>query len=260
MTIQDLTLGMPPVAVVFGGRSPIATACTKQIACSQDVVLVTRKLTLDLSQEFRDLPRVSFYEADLEKPESSRLVLRSLYNQNRNINALIFFQRYRSTGDPSFQAHCCVELWSIKEALDEIRTTKMDESYVQVLISSSPAAHKVVIDQDLSYHIVKSGQEALVRFCAVEYGKHRISVNAIRVGSIVLKNRASGYWKSVPQVVNGLQRAAPVGNLQTSDDVGKFFATLALSDLPNLSGQILDIDNGFFLRDPAQVAKLLLET
>jgi enoyl-[acyl-carrier-protein] reductase (NADH) len=260
MTTQDLSPEMPLVAVVFGGRSPIATACTKQIACSQDVVLVTRKLTFDLLQEFRDFPSVSFHEADLEKPESSRIVFQSLYNQYRNINVVIFFQRYRSTGEASFHAHCCVELWSIKEALDEIRITKKDESHVQVLISSSPAAHKVVIDQDLSYHIVKSGQEALVRYCAAEYGKYRISVNAIRVGSIVLKKRANAYWNSVPQVISGLQSIAPVGNLLSSEDVGMFFATLALTNLPNLSGQILDIDNGFFLMDPSQVAKQLLET
>lgn len=248
-----------PVALVFGGRSPIAVACAKHLSKTQDVILVTRRIDEEFTNLFCKSSNVTLCEADLELTGSASKVAQKVYDEGKAINALVFLQRYRPNGLPDFMAHCAVELFCIDEVLQTVASQKDPLSYLNIAISSSPAAHRVVVDQDLSYHIVKSGQEALVRYAAIKYGSNRIRINAIRIGSIVFKERASKYWDSLPNVVSGLQGLSAVGDISTSDSIGECFANLVNSSLNSLSGQVVSIDNGFSLMDSSQVAKQILE-
>lgn len=249
-----------PVAVVFGGRSPIALACARKLSHTQDVILVTRRIDEDLETAVEGISRLKLMQADLEIKEASARLISTLYDSQQKINALIFLQRYRASGEQSYERHCAVELWSIEEALAVIKTRKQPKDHVRVLISSSPAAQNVLLDQDLQYHLVKAGQEALTRYLAAFYGRDAIDINAVRIGSIVLKERAMAYWTSKPVMINGLKAMAPVGTLLSSDSVGAFFADLTTSSLKGLSGQIIDLDNGFSLLDGSQIAKELLSS
>jgi enoyl-[acyl-carrier-protein] reductase (NADH) len=248
-----------PLAVVFGGHSPIAMACVRHLAEVQDVILVSRKIDFMLQEAFRSCPRVFLKELDLEVSGQARSLIIQILDEGKNINAIVFLQRYRPKNEPLFEAHCAVELWSIKDVLEAMGEREADGRTVHVLISSSPAASKVLIDQDFHYHLVKSGQEALVRYFSVSLARLGICVNAIRIGSIVIKPRAASYWNSIPNVVENLKNIAPSGTLQSSDTVGAAFATLALVNAAGFTGQIFTIDDGFDLRDSAQIAKSSLE-
>jgi enoyl-[acyl-carrier-protein] reductase (NADH) len=223
-------------------------------------VLVTRHIDNDLEEAVKGQSNLSLMEADLEIEGATANLLEKVYtaDQQVNVNALIFLQRYRPPDAESFERHCAVELWSIREALELVKSRKSVRDHVGVLISSSPAAQKVVLDQDLYYHVVKAGQEALTRYLAALYGKDRIDINAIRIGSIVLKERAMTYWNSIPATVDGLEQAAPIGELLTSESVGTFFANFIMSSAIGFSGQVMDLDNGFSLRDGSQIARQLL--
>jgi NAD(P)-dependent dehydrogenase (short-subunit alcohol dehydrogenase family) len=249
-----------PVAVVFGGRSPFAVACARHISLRQKVMLVTRHIDSDLEEAVEGQANLSLMEADLEIEGATSNLLKKVYNSDRqvNLNALIFLQRYRPPDAESFERHCAVELWSIREALEVVKSRKAAADHVGVLLSSSPAAQKVLLDQNLYYHVVKAGQEALTRYLAASYGKDRIDINAIRIGSTVLKERAMAYWNSIPATLDGLEQAAPIGTLLTSESVGTFFANFILSSAIGVSGQIIDLDNGFSFLDGSQVARQLL--
>lgn len=248
------------VAVVFGGRSPIAIACALELARVQDVVLVTRRVDDDLTDAVREgSSRITLVAADLSTAGSGAEVVSSIYAAGRQLNAAVFLQRYRSGGETRFSDHAMVELWTIQDALEAIRQQKHADVVVQALISSSPAADRVVVDQDLAYHIVKAGQEALVRYSAARLVDSRVFVNGVRIGSIVMKERAASYWGSVPHVVQGLRQLAPSGALQTSEDVGASIAGLVLSGIGNATGQVISLDDGFSLRDGVQMAKASLE-
>lgn len=247
------------VAVVFGGRSPIAIACALELARLQDVVLVTRTVDGALRKEVSGgTSRLTLVAADLSVAGTGRDVAHAIYSSGRQINAAVFLQRYRPDGQPQFADHAAVELWSIEETLKEISQLKHTDCAVQALISSSPAAEKIVVDQDLAYHIVKAGQEALVRFMAVELARHRIRVNAVQIGSVVLKERARAYWDSIPDVVKELRRLTPEGSLLSSEDLGQHIAELALNT-PTFTGATLRLDGAMGLRDGVQLAKLALE-
>lgn len=256
---STININRSPVAIVFGGRSPIAVACSRYLADSQQVCLVTRKIDDQLFNQIKDKSNIRLLEADLEETGSTEKIISELYALGEDVNSLVFLQRYRPSDTPSFDSHCTVELWCIREAIESLQRLKADTAHVQILISSSPAAKIVLLDQDLNYHIVKSAQEALVRYYAVKLAALNISVTAIRIGSVVIKQRAAEYWRSIPTVIAGLKRSAPTASLQTSEMVGETLAKLATLQITSFTGQIITIDDGWALRDSAQIAKALLE-
>lgn len=249
-----------PVALIFGGRSPIAIACALRIGLQQDVVLVSRTVDQELLESVSGgTANVELVSANLAITGAGTEIVNKIYASGRDINAAVFLQRYRPNGKARFDEHAEVEIWSIEETTLAIRQQKKPGFEVQVIVSSSPAAHKVLDDQGSAYHVVKAGQEALVRFLAAKLLNSRIFVNGIRIGSIVLKRRAAEYWKTIPDVVSGLEHTAPSRTLQTSEEVGSAFARLAIAGLGGATGQIITLDDGFDLRDGVQMAKSALE-
>ena len=245
------------IAVVFGGRSPIALECALQISLMQRVLLVSRSDDDEIRRLING-SNVEVIAANLEVEGESTRVMLHAKRLGCELNAAIFLQRYKDS-KPNFQLHASVELWSIVEALEVIEAQNTHSGFVQVLISSSPAANQVLFDQDVSYHIVKAGQESIVRYYATKLAKTNIFINAIRIGSLVQKPRAAAYWRSVPEVVAGLSKISSSERVLTSNEVGTHLAKLATGLSPGITGQVITIDNGFSLRDSAQVARLALE-
>lgn len=249
----------PKTAIVFGGRSPIALSCAKYLSMEQQVFLVTRCVDSAMENLVSQMPSVSLVSADLEFPSEVGRIINEIFARGYQLSCMAFLQRYRPKTESIFSSHLAVELWSIKEALETVKSLKSAESAIQVLVSSSPAAHKVLDDQDLSYHIVKAGQEALVRYYAVLLAERNISINAIRIGSVVLKERAMSYWNSIPHTVGKLKDLTPTRRLLTSDEVGLIFAKMLLSQIPGITGQVFSADNGFELMDSIQIVKRRLD-
>jgi len=242
-------------AIIFGGRSPIALSCVEFLATSQRVILVSRRADAELTDFLKQFPAVSLVTADLQKSGDGARVIEMAYSSHHHITSIAFFQRYRAALENNFNHHMAVEIWSINEVLDAVRTFKPSDARIQVLVSSSPAASRVVIDQDLNYHIVKSGQEAIVRYQAVALARHNISINAVRIGSVVIKQRALNYWNSIPETLDTLRSLTPSQKVPTSELVGETFAKILMADIHGITGQIFTADEGFDLRDSIQMVK-----
>lgn len=250
---------LSPVAIVFGGRSPIALACASALAQSHTVFLVTRNVDEDLVAQISDYASIIPIEGDLAREGSAELVVENIYGRGFEPTAVAFFQKYISKGQPDFVEHSRVELWSVAEALEAIARLKRAQTEVNAVISSSPAAYTVLNDQDVSYHVVKSGQEALVRYFGTKLQRQLIFVNAVRIGSLVIKPRAQKYWDSVPEVVTGLNRLSPKGKILSSADVGIQLARILAGGLSGITGQTFTVDGGFSSLDGAQLARAALE-
>ena len=260
MMLSTDTFTHSSIALVFGGRSPIALACALELAKRQNVILFTRKIDDELKKLVSSAAdSIKLVEVDLSAKGGAYTFVNEIYKSGGEVNSVVFLQRYRPVGEASFEDHAWVELWCIEEIIKQISFQKSAGTKVNILISSSPAAAKAVLDQGSSYHVVKAGQEALVRFLAAKHHSDALYINSIRIGSVVLKQRASKYWASIPNVVKGLIGFSPSGYLQTSEDVGKSFAQLVTNGLGGATGQVITLDDGFELRDGIQMAKLALE-
>ncbi len=248
-----------PVAIVFGGRSPIAISCATSLAKTQQVFLITRTIDDAVQNEIGHVPAITLVEADLEKVGAADSLILKIYDQGFEPTAVAFLQRYRPSGEPSFENHSRVELWAVAEALEAIKRFKHRTAEVNVILSSSPAAHKVVDDRDLAYHVVKAGQEALARFYGAQLQRDGVCVNAVRIGSLVIKERARNYWESIPHVVKGMSALSPAGHILTSSEVGSRLAGFLSPHMSGLSGQVFTVDGGYSLLDGSQLARSALD-
>ena len=247
------------VAIVFGGHSPIAIHCAISLARSQQVFIVTRKIDDALVGEIGSSPAITPLEADLAQVGAAGSVVEGIYQRGLEPTALAFIQRYRPSGKPSFEEHSQVELWSIAEALEAVGRLKAPSTSVNVVLTSSPAAYKFLNDQDVTYHVVKAGQEAVSRFYAVKLRQTGVSINTVRIGSLVVKPRAQKYWDSIAPVLKGLGALSPAGKVPSSGEVGESLAQVISPSMNGLTGQILTLDGGYSMLDGAQLAKAALE-
>jgi NAD(P)-dependent dehydrogenase (short-subunit alcohol dehydrogenase family) len=251
---------MLTVDLVFGGRSPIAIAVAQEFAQSGNpVCLVTRHSGEDLTTTFEHLPNVKILECDLGEPGNVSRLLKELEFEYGSIRSISFLQRYRPAKESSFDLHMQVEVWAIREALELLLSRSSSTTTGKILISSSPAAQKLVRDQSLDYHIVKSAQESLVRFYAHRLSAIGAEIIGVRIGSVVLKGRAKEYWSSKSQLQANLSPLAFGAHLPTEKSIGASIASLAQLNKSGLSGQVLILDGGFSLHDESQAIKQTIE-
>ncbi len=254
---------MPPgttgAAIIFGGRSPIAIELSRALSREMKVFLVTRSLDDEITRLFQNYPNIELIAGDLSVRGEPRRIINEIYDLGVEPSSVAFLQKYIPGAEPKLEEHYAVELWSIAECLEEFSLRKASGSSLNAIITSSPASSAVLFDQDVSYHVVKAGQEALTRFYGARLARKGIFTNAVRIGSIVIKPRSEGYWKSVPEVISGIRELAPTGEVLDSYEVGHHLARILSHGISGVSGQVLTIDGGFSLLDAGQVARQALE-
>lgn len=107
-----------------------------------------------------------------------------------------------------------------------------------VLISSMSATHPIA--PHFAYACGKAATECLIRYAALEYGRRRIRVNGIRIGT-VLSEMAGALYNS-PGVGERFKREIPLGRLGEPQDMAD--AVLWLSGPAYITGSVLDISGG----------------
>jgi len=248
-----------PFALVVGGHSPIAVETTKALSEDHRVVHVTRSISDNLISEFGDEYDVEIVEADLTLNRAGSKLVESLVSSGHYPSSIAFLQRYRaSSGEANFGQHMSVEIWGVREILEAYARLKPPELYVNSVVATSPAATKVVRDQNLDYHLVKAGQEALVRFLSVTQAPHNMNIFAAQIGSIVVKTRAEVYWTTHAEQLHLLGELSPLKSLPTQLTIGKQLASLLRVSNSSLSGQTIPLDGMFSILDGPQSHKLLL--
>jgi 3-oxoacyl-[acyl-carrier protein] reductase len=117
-------------------------------------------------------------------------------------------------------------------------------SELAVVLTSSPAATKVVPDQDFQYHASKAATEQLIRFASVRFAKNMIRTNGINPGSFVYKERAANFYKSNPQILIDAESSIPLGRMATVDDVAEVVYFLLSKKSSYINGEIINLHGG----------------
>lgn len=245
--------------LIVGGRSPIAIASSLKLAETSDVIHVTRTKSADLRKIFNG-SRVRLIEQDLSDPLAATKIADKAPKHLSEISGIAFLQRFRTeSGQPSFENHMRVEVWSPVELLRYIASERKSNVALTAVIASSPAAQSVVSDQSLDYHIVKSAQESSFRYLARELSAQSIECISVRIGSLVIKERASNYWnqrESLRRVLGDLGSAQGVPSAET---IGRQIANILANGPLGISGQTIVLDGGLGLADGPQAAKNSIE-
>ena len=111
-----------------------------------------------------------------------------------------------------------------------------------VVISSIMATHPY--PNRLAYTTAKSALEGFTRNLGVEWGKHGIYTNCIRLGHL------AGLMKSTPpnpKLLNAVKKNTPDKSLVDPNDVAKYITWLAEGGSKSMTGTVTDFDNAYTL-------------
>ena len=153
-------------ALVYGGRSPIALELCQQLALNGYTVhLVSRTIDETINKLAKDNGCFIVHKCDLEdSTESVKFALR-LDDEVKGLRAVAFVHRYRGDASNSLKQFS-VEVDTPYQILKGLAArTRTDEC--SVLVTTSPAAHSVVSDQDFQYHASKAALSQLVKFLSL---------------------------------------------------------------------------------------------
>jgi NAD(P)-dependent dehydrogenase (short-subunit alcohol dehydrogenase family) len=229
--------------LVFGGRSPIALALCKQLTESGHAVhLVTRKVDAELQTITSKLKISNLHQCNLFDTESAIDLVSKIDQEVNSLRGVAFLHRYRES-QPNPIDQYIVEVLTPFKILESLAKNSRN-SELAIVLTSSPAATKVVPDQDFQYHASKAAIEQLVRFSSVRFAENKMRTNGINPGTYVYKDRASNFYRENPDVLKNAERLIPLGRIATVDEIAAVAMFLLSDQSAFINGTVVTIDGG----------------
>lgn len=240
---------MTSSAIIFGGRSPTALVLCKQLAgIGHRVHLITRVKDEEIIRLAKENNCLEVHQCDLEDLSKSTGLVQKIDNESNELSAVAFFHRYRSkTSDPFKQF--AVEVNTPYEII--VQLSKQTRSrQCAIVLATSPAAERIVEDQDFQYHASKAAIQQLVRFSAVRFAKHNLRVNGVNPGTYVYKSRAASFYAEHPEIISRVKRDVPLGRMSNVEEIATVTKFLLSEESSFINGEIINIDGGLSNRNP----------
>lgn len=231
-------------AIIFGGKSPIAREISsvliqsiKVFHCSRDSqpLVNERQEVLNANLNFQQI----VFDLQSSTLDELKLELDSIRKSFSSVS-LVFAHRYRGIADPSAQHMVeVIRPYEISNYVCEAFPGNID-----ILVFTSPAAEKILVDQDFFYHSNKASLEVMVRYFAAKSSAGRIRSLGIDPGSYVLKDRNKEFFKASPDLVSKINSFIPSQKMTTCLDIASF-VEMVVHKLPRqFTGTIVRIDGG----------------
>jgi len=237
---------------IIGGSSPLGLACAHAFAAlgrPVSIVCSSKSTELELQSSL-----IHTYQYDLERLDSLPLLLSKLRSDRGEVSCLVFFQRYRGSGD-AWQGEYSVSLRATQILIDEFCAQSSEVPDRSIVITSSPADAKVALEQPVSYHVTKAALVQMVRYYAVALGPRGIRVNGVQP-AIVLKPRAAEFYAQHPELVRLYQRITPLGRMGVPEDISGAVIFLCSPAAGFITGQTVVVDGGLSLHEAASLARI----
>lgn len=229
--------------LVFGGRSPIALAlCNQLIASGCEVHLATRRIDSEIKKISSELKIDEVHQCDLYDVTLSEEFVTNLNEKTNGLLGIAFLHRYRSD-TPDQIAQYAVEVLTPFRIIESLAQIPRQQE-LSVVLTSSPAANRVVNDQDFQYHASKAATEQLIRFSAVRFAKNKIRTNGINPGSFVYKERAANFYKENPQMLKDAENSVPLSRMAEVDEIAAVAKFLLGKESSYVNGEIIIVDGG----------------
>ncbi|HWB65615.1 MAG TPA: SDR family oxidoreductase [Mycobacteriales bacterium] len=228
------------VAVVSGGASGIGAAVARRLrAAGHQVVVLDRAEPCDVGCDVSDADAVDAAMATVVRDAGvpTRIVASAGIGHSATLLDLSV-EDFRRVLDVNLLGGWLV-LRAAAKVLIEVGAAG---SMVAVSSISGDIADRAMG----AYCASKAALDMLVRVAAVEWGRHRIRVNAVGPG--VTRTPMLGDPGSLPGWESGLTQRTALGRLGEPDDVAD--AVAGLLELEWVTGQVLHADGGLSLHSP----------
>ncbi len=227
-------------SIVIGGTRGLGRSLTRVLLERGDQVsIVARTAAGDRS-----------FTADICEPSQLQRALVQIFGKHKQIDNLIFLQRYRGTGD-TWEGEIATSLTATKNAIDKFLPYFRKGG--SIVIVSSIAGELVADEQDLSYHVAKGGLNQMLRFLAVTLGADGIRVNGVSPGIFLQENQKKS--SAMQRSREPLWKATtPLGRVGNAEEIARVIAFLCSNDASYITGQNIIVDGGLSLRWQGSVA------
>ena len=235
-------------AVVYGGRSPLALELCRQLADSgHEVHLATRVRDKSILNLGKENGCTEVHECDLGELDRSIALANKIDDNVGGLDAVAFMHRYRSSSPDPFEQFA-IEVNTPYQILVHL-AKRVRASQCSIVLATSPAAERVVDDQDFQYHASKAAISQLVRYGSVNFAKNNMRVNGVNPGTFVYKDRAASFYAEHPEVFELVKRVVPLGRMSNIQEIASVATFLLSAKTSNVNGQIINIDGGLSNRN-----------
>ena len=230
-----------PTVVVVGGSSGLGKVVAQRYAKDgYRVAIVSRNNPVFIHES----DNLYHYPSDLTAMTSdsaSQLATRIVDTLGK-ITYVVFCQRYRGN-QRNMTNEMNVTITSTDLIIQAFRKNFVTTGDRAIAAVGSVYADFVGSSQPLSYHVVKAGLNALVRFYAVELGKDGIRVNSISPLTY-LKDESRHVYTNNPSIMEKYRRIIPLGRMPDASECADTLLYLCSSQASFINGQVLYVDGG----------------
>jgi NAD(P)-dependent dehydrogenase (short-subunit alcohol dehydrogenase family) len=237
--------------VIVGGTSGGGRVLVRRFSKGHNMIsLIGRHASPEVEQH---LPGVRFYQVDLGKIPDVVNTIQKFVEDNGKITHLIFFQRFRGTGD-SWEGEIQVSLTATKKIIETCSDLFDGSGENSIVVISSTAAHLVHTEQPVSYHVAKAGLNQMVRYYAVLLGPKGIRLNCVSP-STVIKEESKEFFANHPEICQTYESVTPLRRMGKSEDIADVVEFLCSKKSSFITGQEIIVDGGLSLIGQSTLVK-----
>lgn len=240
-------------SLIIGGTRGIGRALVRALAGKGRNVSVIGKH----APEKKDLkmPRVHYWTTNLLSQKNIEKVLTRIISRNGKLDNVVFFQRYRGTGD-KWKNDIGISLTATKHIIEHLIDKFDVQGERSIAIVSSLLSRYVGSEQPVSYHVVKAALEQMARFYAVSLGHQMIRVNGVSLGTI-LKEESQNFYIKNKKLYDFYKAIIPLGRMGTSKNIADVIMFLCSNKASFITGQTIIVDGGVSLQSQESLARQL---
>lgn len=242
-----------PHTLLVGGTRGIGRSVAKRFASDGHVVSVIARRQPSATM----LDGVVCWTADLADSVSVHTALDNLLAAHGPVHNVVFLQRYRGDADP-WIGEIEVSLTGTRLVIDSLQDRFATAGDRSIVIVGSFIGRFVVDNQPLSYHVVKAGLEALVRYYAVRLGPRGIRVNAVAPCTI-LKEESRDFYLNNEGLLRLYRDITPLQRMGRPEEVAGVIEFLTTADASFVTGQTIVVDGGISANALESTARRLLQ-
>ncbi len=233
-----------PHTLVIGGTRGIGRALVETLVAGGHFVSVVGRRPVSEMPPVR--PNVSCWSVDLADIEKLHTSLSEIVSRDGKVNHIVFFQRYRGSGD-AWSEELQTSLTATAKTIEFLAGHFGVHSDNSIVLVSSIAASFVAIEQPVGYHVTKAGIVQMARYFAVVLGPRGIRVNSVSPGT-VLKEESMEFYLKNKELLDLYRTITPLGRMGTAEEISGVIEFLCSRKASLVTGQNLVLDGGISLQ------------
>ena len=252
-------------AVVTGAANGVGLAIARHFMTQGANVMFADMDEARLSNELGDVEdeagNGAYFAGDLREKLTVANLLSATIDRFESVDILVNASRQMTTGDPLNADDDAVSMLIEQNLITSLRVSQLfakrmikqagdeDEPAGSIINLSSIAARRTRPEL-LAYSVSSAALDQMTRSMAIALAPNRIRVNAIALGS-VMSASLKGALQETEDMRDEIVSATPLGRIASSTELAEVAQFLASDGSSFVTGQILTVDGGRTLVDPA---------